>query len=97
MIPVELQEAALGAALDRGIARLTPMLHFCPDAADVLLTTPPQDAPPRVKVIRYQTVVDSPETDQRLDPLHRDVLKVGTIPTTLSSALPLERMLARKV
>ncbi|MFD1481508.1 hypothetical protein [Paracoccus nototheniae] len=50
-----------------------------------------------MKVIRYQTVVDSPETDQRLDPLHRDVLKVGTIPTTLSSALPLERMLARKV
>ena len=54
-----------------------------------------QDAPPKLTLIRYEIVVDSAETDQRLDLLHRNVLKYGTISNTLSGAVPLEGTLRR--
>ena len=47
-------------------------------------------------VYKRQTV-DSAETDQRLDLLHRNILKYGTISHTLSGAVPLEGTLTRKV
>ena len=40
--------------------------------------------------------VDSDETDQRLDLLHRNVLKYGTISNTLAAAVELEGRLVRK-
>lgn len=41
-------------------------------------------------------LVDSLETDQRLDLLHRNILKYGTISNTLAPAVPLEGSLRRK-
>jgi uncharacterized OsmC-like protein len=79
----------------KGIERVTPMLHFRLDGAEVRLEALRQDAPPRLTLIRYQILVDSPETDQRLDLLHRNVLKYGTISNTLSAAVPLEGTLRR--
>ena len=55
-----------------------------------------QDAPPRLTLIRYRIMVDSPETDQRLDLLHRNILKYGTISNTLGAAVPLEGDLIRR-
>ncbi len=54
-----------------------------------------QDSPPKLLRIRYVIEVDSDETDQRLDLLHRNVLKYGTISNTLSGAVPLEGTLRR--
>ncbi|MDX5358254.1 MAG: hypothetical protein LPK12_11020 [Rhodobacterales bacterium] len=54
-----------------------------------------QGAPPKLTLIRYEIIVDSPETDQRLDLLHRNVLKYGTISNTLSAAVPLDGTLRR--
>ncbi|NOR30471.1 MAG: OsmC family peroxiredoxin, partial [Sulfitobacter sp.] len=56
-----------------------------------------QDVPPKLALIRYRIEVDSDETDARLDLLHRNVLKYGTISNTLSAAVPLEGSLIRKV
>lgn len=97
MNPVELMLAALAACMLKGIERVTPMLQFDLDAADVTLEATRQDAPPKVTLIRYRIVLDSAETDQRLDLLHRNVLKYGTISNTLSAALLLEGTLTRKV
>ena len=97
MNPVELLLAALAACMLKGIERVTPMLDFHLDAADVMLEATRQDAPPKVTLIRYRIVLDSPETDQRMDLLHRNILKYGTISNTLSAALLLEGTLTRKV
>ena len=96
MNPVELLLSALAACMLKGIERVTPMLHFQIDGAEVRLEAVLQDAPPKQTLIRYQIVVDSAETDQRLDLLHRNVLKYGTISNTLSGAVPLEGTLRRK-
>lgn len=96
MNPVELLLAALAACMLKGIERVTPMLKFQIDGVTVDLQALRQDAPPRLTLIRYEIVVDSRETDQRLDLLHRNVLKYGTISNTLSAAVPLEGVLRRK-
>ena len=95
MNPVELLLSALAACMLKGIERVTPMLHFQIDGAEVRLEAVRQDAPPKLTLIRYQIVVDSAETEQRLDLLHRNVLKYGTISNTLSRAVPLEGTLRR--
>lgn len=96
MNPVELLLAALAACMLKGIERVTPMLKFQIDGVTVDLQALRQDAPPRLTLIRYEIVVDSRETDHRLDLLHRNVLKYGTISNTLSAAVPLEGVLRRK-
>ncbi|MCT8330807.1 OsmC family protein [Albidovulum sediminis] len=96
MNPVELLLSALAACMLKGIERVTPMLQFRIAGAEVRLDAVRQDAPPRLTLIRYEIIVDSPETDQRLDLLHRNVLKYGTISNTLSGAVPLEGILRRK-
>lgn len=95
MNPVELLLAALAACMLKGIERVTPMLHFQLEGAEVLLEAVRQDAPPKLTLINYEIIVDSVETDQRLDLLHRNILKYGTISNTLTSAVPLEGTLRR--
>jgi uncharacterized OsmC-like protein len=96
MNPVELLLAALAACMLKGIERVTPMLQFQLAAAEVTLEAVRQDAPPKLVLIRYQIVIDSAETDQRLDLLHRNILKYGTISNTLAASVPLEGTLRRK-
>lgn len=96
MNPVELLLAALAACMLKGIERVTPMLKFQIAGAEVSLEAVRQDAPPILTLIRYEIVVDSAESDQRLDLLHRNILKYGTISNTLTKAVPLEGTLRRK-
>lgn len=96
MNPVELLLSALAACMLKGIERVAPMLHFQLDGAEVQLQAIRQDAPPKLTLIRYEIVVDSSESDQRLDLLHRNVLKYGTISNTLSASVPLEGTLRRR-
>jgi len=96
MNPVELLLAALAACMLKGIERVVPMLQFQLDGAEVALEAVRQDAPPKLVLIRYEIIVDSAESDQRLDLLHRNVLKYGTISNTLSASVPLEGGLRRR-
>ncbi|MFN3647887.1 MAG: OsmC family protein [Gemmobacter sp.] len=95
MNPVELLLSALAACMLKGIERVVPMLRFQLDGAEVRLEAVRQDAPPKLTLIRYEIAVDSAEPDHRLDLLHRNVLKYGTISNTLSAAVPLEGHLRR--
>jgi len=95
MNPVELLLSALAACMLKGIERVTPLLKFRIDGAEVSLEAVRQDAPPKLTLIRYEIVVDSDESDQRLDLLHRNILKYGTISNTLGGAVPLEGTLRR--
>lgn len=97
MNPVELLLSALAACMLKGIERMTPMLSFQIEGAEIHLEAIRQDAPPKLTLITYQITVDSAETDQRLDLLHRNILKYGTISNTLGGSVPLEGTLGRKV
>ena len=95
MNPVELLLAALAACMIKGVERVTPMLGFQFDSVEVRLEAIRQDAPPKLVRILYEIVLGSAETDARLDLLHRNILKYGTISNTLAAAVPLEGQLRR--
>jgi uncharacterized OsmC-like protein len=96
MNPVELLLSALAACMLKGIERVTPILKFELAGASVELEGIRQDAPPKLTLIRYRIEVETAESDARLDLLHRNVLKYGTISNTLAGAVPMEGVLVRR-
>ena len=94
--PAELLLAAVAACMIKGIERVTPMLDFDLRGVEVKLQAVRQDSPPKIVSITYDLIVDTPETDQRLELLHRNVRKYGTISNTIALATTLEGRITRK-
>jgi len=94
--PAELLLASLAACMLKGIERVTPILKFELRGVTISLTGTRQDVPPKMLAIEYVITVDSAESDQRLDLLHRNILKYGTISNTLGAALDLHGRLERR-
>ncbi len=97
MNPVEVLLSALAACMLKGIERMIPLLSFQLNSASVRLTATRQDAPPKLTLISYEIEIDSRETDARLQLLHRNILKYGTISNTLAGAVPITGNLSRAV
>lgn len=95
--PAEMLLASLAACLLKGAERVTPMLKFDLRGIEVSLHGVRQDSPPKMVRIDYEIVVDTNETDQRLDLLHRNLRKYGTISNTLAEATELVGTIRRKV
>ena len=95
MNPVELLLAALAACMIKGVERVSPMLDFAFDGVEVRLEAERQDAPPKLVAITYEIVVTTDERGPRLDLLHRNILKYGTISNTLAGAVPLKGIIRR--
>jgi len=55
-----------------------------------------QDKPPKMVSITYELVVDTDETDRRLELLHDNGRKFGTISNTIAAATMLEGVIRRK-
>ncbi len=94
--PAELLLASLAACIIKGIERVTPMLKFELRGVEIALHAVRQDAPPRILSIDYELVVDTDENDRRLDLLHTNVRKFGTISNTLAQATELRGAIRRK-
>jgi uncharacterized OsmC-like protein len=94
--PVELLLAALSACMIKGIERVTPTLNFQLDGIEIELVASRPDAEARIDSIEYSIVVDSDEDDRRLDLLHENVRKFGTIYNTVSKGTNLHGTLTRK-
>lgn len=88
--PVELLLAALAACMIKGVERVAPMLGFQFDTVEVRLEAQRQDSPPKLVGISYEIVMGSSESEARLDLMHRNILKYGTISNTLAVAIPLQ-------
>jgi hypothetical protein len=54
-----------------------------------------QDAPPMMVSIDYEIIVDTDEDDRRLELLHTNVRKYGTISNTVAKATKLEGTIRR--
>ncbi len=93
--PAELLLAALAACIIKGIERVTPLLKFELRGVEVTLHAFRQDAPPKILSIDYELVVDTDEDDRRLELLHTNVRKFGTISNTLALATELQGVIRR--
>lgn len=94
--PAELLLAALSACMIKGIERVTPLLKFELRSVEVSVHGVRQDVPPRMESIRYEIVVDTDESDQRLSLLHENVRKYGTVFNTVAPGTDLGGVLRRK-
>lgn len=94
--PAELLLAALTACMVKGIERVTPILKFQLRGVEVKVDGVRQDVPPRMESICYEIIVDTDETDQRLNLLHENVKKYGTVFNTVSPGTDLSGVLVRR-
>lgn len=83
--PAELLLAALAGCMIKGIERVTPMLHFELRGVEVALRGLRQDSPPKMARVEYTLTVDTDESDKRLELLHQNVMKFGTVYNTLAA------------
>lgn len=94
--PAEMLLASLAGCMLKSTERVIPMLHFDLRGIEIALHGIRQDVPPKMIRIEYEIVVDSDESDQRLDLLHRNLQKFGTIYNTLAGATELAGTIRRK-
>lgn len=94
--PAEMLLASLAACILKGAERVLPMLNFDLRGIEVSLHGVRQDSPPKIIRIDYDIVVDTDETDARIDLLHRNLQKYGTIFNTLAGATDLYGTIRRK-
>jgi uncharacterized OsmC-like protein len=93
--PAELFLAAIAACMIKGIERVSPMIHFRFRGVEVRLHGVRQDSPPFMSSITYELIVDTDEDERRLDLLHQNVRKYGTISNTVAAATKLEGKIVR--
>lgn len=94
--PAELLLAAIAACMIKGAERVAPMLKFELRGVEVHLRGKRQDAPPKMTSIDYEIIVDTPESDQRIDLLHKNIRKYGTVSNTIAAATVLNGVIRRK-
>jgi uncharacterized OsmC-like protein len=94
--PAELFLASIAACMIKGIERVTPMLDFNLRGVDVSLHGERQDSPPKMTSVTYVLTVDTDESDQRLELLHKNVRKYGTISNTVAEVVNLTGEIRRK-
>lgn len=93
--PAELFLAAIAACMIKGIERVAPIIHFQFRSIEVRIHGVRQDSPPFMSKITYDLIVDTDEEDRRLDLLHQNVRKYGTISNTVAAATKLEGKILR--
>ena len=93
--PAELFLASIAACMIKGIERVAPMIHFQFEEVEVKLYGIRQDAPPMMVEVNYEIIVKTTEDDHRLELLHTNVRKHGTISNTVAKATKLEGTIRR--
>jgi uncharacterized OsmC-like protein len=86
--PVELLLGALSACIIKGAERVLPVISFELRGIEVRLHAVRQDSPPKLLSIDYVITVDTDEPAGRLELLHTNIRKYGTISNTLALAVP---------
>ena len=93
--PAELLLAALTACMIKGIERVTPLLKFQLRDVEVRVHGVRQDVPPRMESIDYELIVDTDEDDRRLELLHENVKRYGTVFNTIAPGTALSGTIRR--
>lgn len=94
--PAELLLAALSACMIKGIERVVPILNFELRGVEVKAHGIRQDVPPKMESISYEIIIETDESDHRLELLHDNVKKFGTVFNTVSPGTDLHGSLVRK-
>ena len=95
--PAELLLAAVAACMIKNIERVAPLLKLEIRGVEVSVHGARQDSPPKMVSLTYELIVDTDADDHKLDLLHQNVRKYGTIYNTMADATQLEGRIIRRV
>ena len=84
--PADLLVSAFAACILKNVERFSGLLPFSYEQASVRVTAERDENPPRMAAIRYELTVVTDEPQRRLDLLHRNIVRHGTIFNTLAAA-----------
>lgn len=93
--PAELLLAAIAACMIKSVERIAPINNFKFRSVEVRLHGVRQDSPPFISSITYELIIDTDEDDRRLDLMHHNVRKFGTVSNTIAAATKLEGKIVR--
>ena len=88
--PVELLLASFSACVLKNVERFGELLPFAWRDALIEVHAERQESPPRVVRIQYLLTIETDEPAHRLELLHNNIIKHGTIFNTLSASCPIE-------
>jgi uncharacterized OsmC-like protein len=94
--PAELLLAAVAACMIKNIERVAPLLKLEIRGVEVSVHGVRQDSPPRMTSLTYELIVDTDADDHKLELLHQNVRKYGTIFNTVAEATHLEGRIIRR-
>jgi uncharacterized OsmC-like protein len=84
--PADLLCAALSACILKNVERFSHLLPFRYQSATVRVEAEREEPPPRIVRMRYRLLVVTDEPPHRVELLHRNIQKFGTITNTLGAA-----------
>ena len=84
--PAELLISAFAACVLKNVERFAGMMPFQFTDASIEVKAEREGPPPRIARIHYVLTITTNESDRRVDLLHRNISKYGTIYNTLASA-----------
>ena len=88
--PADLLAAALAACILKNVERFSGLLPFTYQRVRVHVELERQEPPPRIARARYTLRIVTDEPLHRLELLHRNILRFGTITNTLAAACELD-------
>lgn len=87
--PAELFLGSIAACLLKNVERYSEILKFSYDAASVIVQAKRNDTPPEFYGIQYKLTIETSEGEERLDLLHKNITKFGTVFNTVSKSSPI--------
>lgn len=94
--PAELLLAALAGSIVEAVEHLAATLEFEMDGVEVKVRGVRQEAPPKLGSIDYELIIDTGETDDRLELLRTNLRKFGTVTNTIVARTTLRGRVRRK-
>ena len=88
--PAELLAAALAACILKNVERFSGMLPFRYQRASIDVTVEREEPPPRIVRAHYVLRIETDEPEHRVELLHRNIRKFGTITNTLAASCELD-------
>ncbi len=84
--PADVLSAALCACILKNVERFSHLLPFTYDSALVRVAAQREEPPPHIARMHYDLEITTDEPPARIELLHRNLQKFGTITNTLSKA-----------
>ena len=84
--PAELLLSALAACILKNVERYSIKLHIPYQRARVVVHGTRSDVPPAMQQINYLLEVETDANERKLNLLHRNIIKFGTITNTLNKS-----------